>query len=871
MTKKSVIILLILLKSLIYSQDKNIDVTHISGNGDLIINVIIDDENQLTGNKYEITLREISLGKLAWTLTDKTLNKILFLDVENFNFTTPVVNGFQIKVNNLSNSSYIKDFQVVSNTAGVLNPPEGGSQEWNGFPNSITQTPTPGRQQSTNNSTWLFHTGDNGGTNGGGNRGSFAEFLARSIRNDNYERLVPYDWEMRFTAQGSYAVDAYMSEAVIHVPFEIWNVGINTPDDPSDDYKMIPYIIDWDGDRTWNLSSYGRAGTTEGPGGPEHSASGDDDDPFTDWIYWRIPGDKTPGTAGYDAYEAGLDTANGVLGTYSTHGADEYEIMARTVLINYNAGETPPFEADVPEVGTVFRIISTKPISTNDVFNFNTEYLNIDEEKLVNKIGVGLPLFIDWNGNVNDVKIETSVNNGLSWVLVDSGNLSKPYSFTHSFNLGTSFKIRVASNSVTPSSSASYTTTKSVVVENPVNQTITLSNGWNIIGSSLIQSEDSLTSILKIMVDNGKLDKVIDERGRTFEEISGYGWQNNIGKWEDGKGYYVKVKENMDLVLSGYKLISPFVTYVNEGWNIFGYPGYMKSENPLTMLNHLISNNLLVKVQDEQGNAIEYIDNSWVNGIGNFSSGEGYYIKVNSSARLEFGSLSKSRVQFNKLNRNNKTNYFERSYSNNPYTPMNLYIETSSIGSEVEEIGIFDGSLCVGSAKVNRQNKFTSVVCGKDEYSTSEVEGYRVGEEIRIRAWNGKEETEIIEYVIVNGVDNRFDSRKTIVYKLTGITSVEENSLPTEYMLTENYPNPFNPSTNFEVRIPKSSQIRIEVINNLGQVVKTIYRGVKGVGVYSYSWDASRYSSGVYLLKIEAVSTNSNDRYIKLNKMVLIK
>ena len=43
---------------------------------------------------------------------------------------------------------------------------------------------------------------------------------------------------------------AYTSGAVIDVPFELWNVGVLS--DPSDDYKMICWIYDYDGSGTYN-------------------------------------------------------------------------------------------------------------------------------------------------------------------------------------------------------------------------------------------------------------------------------------------------------------------------------------------------------------------------------------------------------------------------------------------------------------------------------------------------------------------------------------------------------------------------------------------------------------------------------------------
>ena len=90
-------------------------------------------------------------------------------------------------------------------------------------------------------------------------------------------------------------------------------------------------------------------------GGQEHSVSSADNDPFTDWIYWYRTPDTSPGEAGYLAAEAEMNA-----GTYDGHA--ETEVIARTVLVNWNGGSTPAeFNQDLPEEGTIFRITSTKP------------------------------------------------------------------------------------------------------------------------------------------------------------------------------------------------------------------------------------------------------------------------------------------------------------------------------------------------------------------------------------------------------------------------------------------------------------------------------------------------------------------------------
>jgi hypothetical protein len=181
------------------------------------------------------------------------------------------------------------------------------------------------------------------------------------MRNDNFSRFVPYDFEIRFTAAGGKGYMAFSSGHVVNVPFELWNIGVNTPNDASDDFRMIPWINDEDGSDTFQLMKI------------DHALSGGDNDPYTSWIYWHEPNPKTPGSAGYNAFvaDANYDAGGAVTGTGG-------EVFARMVLANWNGGSisdpTWPANANstMPKTGNVIRILSTKPNTPFVSFTYTT-------------------------------------------------------------------------------------------------------------------------------------------------------------------------------------------------------------------------------------------------------------------------------------------------------------------------------------------------------------------------------------------------------------------------------------------------------------------------------------------------------------------
>jgi len=105
------------------------------------------------------------------------------------------------------------------------------------------------------------------------------------------------------------------------------------------------------------------------------------------------------------------------------------------------------------------------------------------------------------------------------------------------------------------------------------------------------------------------------------------------------------------------------------------------------------------------------------------------------------------------------------------------------------------------------------------------------------------------------------------------ITSAIEdgNALPTEFSLSKNYPNPFNPTTTIEFALPQTSDVKIVVFNTLGQKVRTLVSTKMSAGYYKSIWDScddfgKRVSSGMYFYRLEV-----NNEHISTQKMLLLK
>jgi len=96
--------------------------------------------------------------------------------------------------------------------------------------------------------------------------------------------------------------------------------------------------------------------------------------------------------------------------------------------------------------------------------------------------------------------------------------------------------------------------------------------------------------------------------------------------------------------------------------------------------------------------------------------------------------------------------------------------------------------------------------------------------------------------------------------------------LPAEYALYQNYPDPFNPSTNIRYDLPTPSAVTLKVYNLLGQEVATLLAGeLREAGRYEVRFDGARLASGIYFYRLDAISLTSDKKLISLKKMLLMK
>lgn len=101
-------------------------------------------------------------------------------------------------------------------------------------------------------------------------------------------------------------------------------------------------------------------------------------------------------------------------------------------------------------------------------------------------------------------------------------------------------------------------------------------------------------------------------------------------------------------------------------------------------------------------------------------------------------------------------------------------------------------------------------------------------------------------------------------YEWNGTEADEETMEPIPGMIS-NYPNPFNPQTTINYTLPESDEVKIQIYNLKGQLVKILVDGNKPAGLHSVLWNAKGQASGIYFYKI------ITDSESKTGKCLLLK
>ncbi|HRE42090.1 MAG TPA: T9SS type A sorting domain-containing protein [Ignavibacteria bacterium] len=107
------------------------------------------------------------------------------------------------------------------------------------------------------------------------------------------------------------------------------------------------------------------------------------------------------------------------------------------------------------------------------------------------------------------------------------------------------------------------------------------------------------------------------------------------------------------------------------------------------------------------------------------------------------------------------------------------------------------------------------------------------------------------------------------IYKrsLSEIVNVNQSIelFPSDYLLSQNFPNPFNPVTKINFSIPKQGMTTLKVYDVTGRLVASLINEIKAPGFYSVNFEGTGFASGAYFYKLESLD------FSDVKRMILVK
>jgi photosystem II stability/assembly factor-like uncharacterized protein len=207
-------------------------------------------------------------------------------------------------------------------------------------------------------------------------------------------------------------------------------------------------------------------------------------------------------------------------------------------------------------------------------------------------------------------------------------------------------------------------------------------------------------------------------------------------------------------------------------------------------------------------------------------------------------------------------------------TGSNGTILHSTDGGLPVELTSFNASFLIGKVFLNWQTATEINNYGFDIERTSELSSEWAN--IGFVAGHGNSNS-LKEYSFIDEpkLDNNYlyrlkqiDTDGKFTYsKEISVETYRSKSLPSEYALYDNYPNPFNPTTNIRYQLPADSKVKLTVYDILGNAVVILVDKEQAAGKYEIAFDANKYglSSGVYFYRLNA------GEHSYINKMILMK
>ncbi len=389
-----------------------------------------------------------------------------------------------------------------------------------------------------------------------------------------------------------------------------------------------------------------------------------------------------------------------------------------------------------------------------------------------------------------------------------------------------------------------------------VNYNLSLNNHHNLVSFYALPEDMSIAGVTYDLGNNAL--SVIAE-GSSAINLDGI-WSGSLTEFSGEKGYWISIDNFPDnLSVIGFDMDPDRMYVLHEGPNLISFPDSGSAD-----LSSAIPDNVehLFTAIISEGISALNSDNGWAGSLTGFQGGTGYWVIVQEELTFSYNTedlLARSVHSFSEMLPDQAGFTVSQSSRQAFYFVKNIKLDNGGV-EDGDWILSYNNDVLAG---IRQWKGKTNDIPAMGSASDLVTAGYfNVGDTPAFKLL--KQSTgEII--ALEGNIPSWSDNGIFNIGELS-----ERQPIPELITLNKAYPNPFNPTTTIGFGLPDQSDIVIEIFNLHGKRVEILVDESLPAGYSSVVWNADKFSSGLYFVKLYAQSLNGI-KYTRIQKLMLVK
>ena len=389
-----------------------------------------------------------------------------------------------------------------------------------------------------------------------------------------------------------------------------------------------------------------------------------------------------------------------------------------------------------------------------------------------------------------------------------------------------------------------------------IDYTLTLDNHHNLVSFYALPEDVSIAGIMSELGDNAI--SVMAE-GNSAINLDGV-WIGSLTEITPENGYWISISNFPDnLSVIGFDMDPDRMYDLHEGPNLISFPDSGSVDLSSAIPDDV--EHLFTAIISEGISALNS-DNGWAGSLTGFQGGAGYWVIVQEDLSFSYNTedlLARS----------------AHSFSEKLPDEDGFIVAQSSRQAfyYVDDIKLDNGGVKDGDWILSYNN---DVLAGIRQWKGNTVDIPNMGSAGDMVTAGYFNEGDVPTFKLLRQSTGKIITLEGNIpgWSDNGIFILgelyEKQPIPELFVLNRAYPNPFNPTTTIGFGLPDQSEIVIEIFNLYGKRVETLVDKSMPAGYSSIVWNADKFSSGLYFVKLSAHSLKGI-KYTNIQKLMLVK